>query len=160
MNRIDAAKFLIEKLEEHGLRAKGWRGAFNTRLSRTLGRCYYDRKLIELGSHYVENNSEELVKDTILHEIAHALAGPGTGHGPVWKQWCVKVGAHPVARWKGPSVGLVQKPAKYRLAIRHDDGRIEPLTKTSNRRTCLAGRYLTKRPRNETLDKLIWIENK
>ncbi|WYV99262.1 hypothetical protein KoPa4_00094 [Pseudomonas phage vB_PpuM-KoPa-4] len=160
MKKVDAAKFLIEKLEEYGLRSKGWTGKFNSRTSKRLGQCQYDNKVIELGSFYVENNSEELVKDTILHEIAHALAGPGTGHGPVWKQWCLVVGAHPVARWKGPDVGLVQKPMKYRLAIKHPDGKIEPLQKLSNRRTCLAGRYLTKRPLEETLDKLVWIENK
>ena len=35
------------------------------------------------------------VTDTILHEIAHALAGPGAGHGPAWKATASRLGATP-----------------------------------------------------------------
>src|SRR4051812_12271673 len=34
--------------------------------------------------------------DTLLHEIAHALVGPGHGHGPAWRRKCREVGARPV----------------------------------------------------------------
>lgn len=33
--------------------------------------------------------------DTILHEVAHALVGPGHGHDEVWKATCLEVGARP-----------------------------------------------------------------
>jgi len=33
--------------------------------------------------------------DTLLHETAHALAGPKAYHGPVWKAWARKLGAKP-----------------------------------------------------------------
>lgn len=160
MNKADAARILIQELEKWGLRAQGWKGVFNNRTTRRLGQCSYTKKQIELVTFYVENNSEELVVDTIKHEVAHALAGPGAGHGPKWKEWCLKVGAHPVARWKGPDVGLVVKPNKYRLAIKKPDGTVELLSKTTNRRTNMAGRYLTNRPKDETLDRLFWVENK
>jgi plasmid stabilization system protein ParE len=32
------------------------------------------------------------VRDTILHEVAHALAGPKAKHGPVWREVAVRIG--------------------------------------------------------------------
>jgi predicted SprT family Zn-dependent metalloprotease len=40
-------------------------------------------------------NSEEQVRDTILHEIAHARAGISAGHGPMWKAIALAIGARP-----------------------------------------------------------------
>ena len=40
-------------------------------------------------------NTIEESKDVVLHEIAHALTGPGHGHDWAWKQKCVLVGARP-----------------------------------------------------------------
>ena len=31
----------------------------------------------------------------LLHEIAHALAGPRTGHGAVWREIAERIGARP-----------------------------------------------------------------
>jgi len=33
--------------------------------------------------------------NSLMHEIAHALAGPGVGHGQKWKDICVQIGAKP-----------------------------------------------------------------
>lgn len=33
--------------------------------------------------------------DTIMHEVAHVLAGPGVGQGPTWKRVATQVGASP-----------------------------------------------------------------
>jgi hypothetical protein len=49
---------------------------------RRFGTCRYSRKLITLSRQLIELNDQARVLDTILHEIAHALAGPKTGHGP------------------------------------------------------------------------------
>ena len=51
---------------------------------------------IELARYAVE--SPELhddVRDTLLHEVAHAIAGHTAGHGPAWKAVCVEIGAKP-----------------------------------------------------------------
>src|SRR5688500_16084827 len=40
-------------------------------------------------------NPPEVVQDTILHEIAHALDRHGTGHGPKWRELARRVGATP-----------------------------------------------------------------
>ena len=49
-----------------------------------------------------EHDPDE-VRDTILHEIAHALVGPGHGHDAVWKAKCVEVGAKPEAAAATPT---------------------------------------------------------
>lgn len=62
---------------------------------RTLGQCNFRTRTITLSKHYVIANSDELVLDTILHEIAHALVGVGHGHNHVWKAKCREIGAKP-----------------------------------------------------------------
>tara|TARA_R100001594_G_scaffold147001_2_gene199297 strand:- start:881 stop:1321 length:441 start_codon:yes stop_codon:yes gene_type:complete len=66
----------------------------------TLGRCHYYKKKITLSKWYAELNEEREIEDTILHEIAHALAWTHDkfkGHGKIWKDWAIKVGATPKA---------------------------------------------------------------
>lgn len=80
-------------LDEHGL--KDWRFELDFAKKRA-GCCKYRSKTITLSYYYVTANSGEDILDTLLHEIAHAIAGPGTGHGPVWKAVCRRIGARPV----------------------------------------------------------------
>jgi len=80
----------------------------------SLGTCSYHRKLILLSKWYVELNDIEEVKDTILHEIAHALAYVrygklGIGHGHLWKRVCVEIGAIP----KSCSKNNLNKPKDH-----------------------------------------------
>ena len=85
-------------LDKHGLTQLGWRFEWD-HAKRRAGKCSYRTKTISLSLHYVELNVVDRlddVIDTILHEIAHALAGPGTNHGPKWVEACHVVGAAPV----------------------------------------------------------------
>jgi predicted SprT family Zn-dependent metalloprotease len=50
---------------------------------------------IELSRPWTRLHSEAQVRDTILHEIAHALAGPSARHGPRWKKVAQRLGAEP-----------------------------------------------------------------
>ncbi|WP_234698877.1 SprT family zinc-dependent metalloprotease [Poriferisphaera corsica] len=88
------AKAMAEGLmREHGLLPR-WSFGFNQR-KRTLGLCDYGKKRIELSVHLVHGNDEEAVRDTLLHEIAHAIAGAKAGHGEKWKRVCIEIGARP-----------------------------------------------------------------
>ena len=60
-----------------------------------MGLCHYVAKTIELSIHFVDHNGPEEIRDTILHEIAHALVGAGHGHNATWKKKCVEIGAKP-----------------------------------------------------------------
>jgi len=88
----DAQRLCLSLLDKFALR--DWSFTFNRR-KRCLGLCRHHEKRIELSIFYVAANNEESVVDTVLHEIAHALAGPAAGHGPRWKAMCVKIGAKP-----------------------------------------------------------------
>ena len=85
-------KLARELLDKHGLH--DWAFAFNRR-KRSLGFCRYEARTIELSVFLVERNGEAEIRDTLLHEIAHALVGPGHGHGSVWKRKCLEIGATP-----------------------------------------------------------------
>jgi len=94
MDLPSAATLAQRLMADHGLPAAGWTFAWNHG-RRTLGLCRYTGKTIELSVHYVLRNSEDSVRDTILHEIAHALAGHRAGHGLQWKMACMRIGAKP-----------------------------------------------------------------
>jgi predicted SprT family Zn-dependent metalloprotease len=98
-----AARTLADYLIDHHLPAQGWHFAWNRR-KRSLGLCRYREKRIELSLHFVLANDEAQVRETILHEIAHALAGEKAGHGPAWKNMCGIVGCKPERCDKGQAV--------------------------------------------------------
>jgi len=94
MDLPTAGKLAHELMSAHGLTRRGWTFTFN-RARRQLGKCDYVRKRIELSLLFVARNGEAEVRDTILHEIAHALAGHRAGHGAKWRDTCVRIGALP-----------------------------------------------------------------
>jgi predicted SprT family Zn-dependent metalloprotease len=81
----------------HGL--SDWEFGLNSNVRRA-GVCHFPTGLtpgrIEISAHFAECNSDEEIRDTLLHEIAHALVGPGHGHDSVWKAKCLEVGAKPI----------------------------------------------------------------
>lgn len=82
------------ELSKHGL--QGWTFALGA-AKRCLGVCKYRTKRIEIAEYYALNSPPETVIDTLMHEIAHAIAGPKAGHGPVWKEIAMRLGASPQA---------------------------------------------------------------
>jgi predicted SprT family Zn-dependent metalloprotease len=81
-----------ELMFQHGLH--NWQFEFDHAVVR-FGRCSHSRRTISLSRELVQLNTEAQVRDTILHEIAHALVGPGHGHGRVWKLRAASIGAKP-----------------------------------------------------------------
>lgn len=81
-------------MDQHGL--ADWTFKLD-RAKRRAGCCKYERKVLTLSYHYVTRNLDKPddIRDTILHEIAHALAGPNVGRGDAWKAICVQIGARP-----------------------------------------------------------------
>lgn len=90
-------------MDEHGLR--DWHFAWD-RARRRFGSCGVTRRTITLSAHLVQLNDEPQVRDTILHEIAHALA-PGDNHGAAWQAACRRIGAKPVRCYREDSGGVV-----------------------------------------------------
>lgn len=70
---------------------KGWSFQFDDSLKRA-GCCRFETKVISLARLYCLNVSDDEVRDTVLHEIAHALAGPGHNHDTAWKEKARSIG--------------------------------------------------------------------
>lgn len=94
MHPFDARQLAWDLMRQHGLIDAGWRFRFD-HARRRFGCCHYGRKLITLSRPLTLLNTEPEVRDTVLHEIAHALC-PGDGHGPKWRAKCREIGAKPV----------------------------------------------------------------
>ena len=101
MDVNEAERIARALMDQHGL--VDWTFAFD-RACRRFGACWYKRRRITLSRPLTELNAAEEVRDTLLHEIAHALS-PG-GHTPAWKATCVRIGARPVRCFSPATVAL------------------------------------------------------
>ncbi|MEK9763194.1 MAG: SprT-like domain-containing protein [Deltaproteobacteria bacterium] len=89
---LRGVKLLAERLlNEHELFDKGWRFSFD-RAKRRAGSCKFSNKEITLAKAYAEQENYKEIKNTILHEIAHALVGPKHGHNEIWRQKALEIG--------------------------------------------------------------------
>lgn len=84
-----AVELTKEELKKYNL--QDWAVRFNDRRC-SFGLCSYHEKTIYLSKHLVELNTVERVMNTVLHEIAHAILGPGHGHNNEWKKLCLQIG--------------------------------------------------------------------
>ena len=66
-------------MDEHGLGA--WTFAF-LEAERRLGDCHFRDRVIRIGRAHALDASDAEITDTVLHEIAHALAGPEAATAP------------------------------------------------------------------------------
>lgn len=107
MNLYDARDLAVRLMKEFQL--FGWRFRFDS-ARRRFGQCSYRDRVISLSKYLVAINGRSQVEDTIRHEIAHAVIGPGHGHGYKWKQSAVACGASPVRCYDSETVSAPQKP--------------------------------------------------
>lgn len=108
-NTLELAHKLMDK---YGLIEKGWRFAID-RAKMRCGQCDFDKKVISLSKYYISDKKIPYsdIKNTILHEIAHALAGDAAAHGPVWKSTAVAIGCDGTVTnkiWRGA-------PRRYKI---------------------------------------------
>lgn len=85
----DVLELAHDLLREHGL--PDWRIIYD-HARRRAGLCNFTTRTISLSRHYARHAPLDHIKDTILHEIAHALVGPRHGHNAVWRQKAREIG--------------------------------------------------------------------
>ncbi len=122
-----------ELIARHGLR--GWQFRWDM-AQRRGGNCNYTRRRIQLSLGYALAVSDEEVEDTILHEIAHGLAGYEHGHDAVWRATARSIGCSAkvchdtpfrAPKWKGTCLAgcaEVKRLRRARLVCRKCGGRI------------------------------------
>ncbi len=107
MNITEAKKLAKDTATEN--RLFGWKIFFSD-TDKTCGVHWPSHKALEFSKPYFDLNTTDNCKDTILHEIAHALVGiehgRNHGHDEIWKAKCVELGAIPEA-----CVDLVKRPS-------------------------------------------------
>ena len=94
-------------MAEHDLIA--WSFKFD-RAVRRFGSCWPGRRAITLSWRLTLLNDEAQVRNTILHEIAHALT-PGDGHGATWRAACRRLGITPERCFTADEVAMPTKTA-------------------------------------------------
>ena len=92
MQRVaDDAAQLLERHLNPGTPATRWRFRFETATGRS-GIYRHDTRTIALSVSFVLRASWGDIRDTLLHEIAHAIVGPGHGHDTVWQTAARRIG--------------------------------------------------------------------
>lgn len=102
---------ITEKAEEFLKKHKldDWRFAFSL-TSKIGGQCWHNRHVVTISVTYCQKATKAEIINTLLHEIAHALAGYGNGHNHVWQRIARSIGCnanrchsvqHTPAKWVG-----------------------------------------------------------
>lgn len=89
---------------------------------RRWGDCSPLQKRIRLSEHMLKLHNIDELRNTLRHEVAHAITfevhGRCQQHGPEWKKWAIQLGAIPKA-CRAPKQRVVDPKAKY--ILRHVD---------------------------------------
>jgi predicted SprT family Zn-dependent metalloprotease len=83
------ARDLMSKHPELSL----WHFSFNNR-KKSFGLCCYTTRTISISSYLCDSMTDIAIKDTLIHEIAHALT-QGHHHDYVWRRKCAELGGVP-----------------------------------------------------------------
>jgi len=84
MTELDVVRRVAETLICTHLDAS-WTFAFDN-AKRRAGACDYARQRITVSRYLAARYDDHTNRQTLLHEIAHALAGARAGHGASWKR--------------------------------------------------------------------------
>lgn len=68
-----------------------WSFGFDAAKTRA-GLCNYTDRRITVSRHLAARYEDDEIHQVLLHEVAHAIAGSGAGHGPRWKKVAADLG--------------------------------------------------------------------
>lgn len=88
MEKVAAATLARSLMNQHGLTE--WTFRFHARWDGNW--CCYTEKMITLSEPLARRSDPFEVRLIMLHEIAHALVGPGHQHDDVWKAKDLELG--------------------------------------------------------------------
>ncbi|WP_110589621.1 SprT-like domain-containing protein [Microbacterium suaedae] len=70
---------------------ESWTFAFDN-AKRRAGLCNYTKRQISVSRYLAARFSDDDTHQTLLHEVAHAIAGPAAAHGPAWTRVAREIG--------------------------------------------------------------------
>lgn len=118
-------------LDEHGL--SHWNFKWDNAVARA-GQTRYRSQTISMSKKIVSINNEDMFMDTLLHEVAHALVGPGKGHGAVWKRKVAQIGGKPSRCYDASEVETPEY--RYRVVCSNCGMKSGRHRKTKNLQAC------------------------
>ncbi|MCI2957778.1 SprT-like domain-containing protein [Agromyces atrinae] len=68
-----------------------WTFGFDNAKKRA-GICNFTTKTITVSRYLAARYDDDEIHQVLLHEVAHAIAGPRAGHGPKWRQIAADLG--------------------------------------------------------------------
>jgi predicted SprT family Zn-dependent metalloprotease len=68
-----------------------WSFGFDNAKTRA-GLCNYTAKKITVSKYLASRYEDDDIHQVLLHEVAHAMAGPKAGHGAAWKSTARELG--------------------------------------------------------------------
>lgn len=83
MTREQAARLTRDTLDKAGL--SDWHVRMSSVESGYLGLCVHKDKCIILNALHIDIHPDPEIENTVRHEVAHAVLGPGHGHNEVWQ---------------------------------------------------------------------------
>lgn len=112
--KLKKTKELFNELkEEYDL--DGWKFELG-RGYRTSGYCSDMSKTIRISKHLIEQEEFDVFKNTIFHEIAHAIVGTKNHHNNLWREKFIELGGN----GRRCSNYNLEKPYKYELTCENE----------------------------------------
>jgi|CXWL01.1.fsa_nt_gi hypothetical protein len=104
---------------------------------RTMGKCSYMNRQISLSKPMVAAIVDQSkIVDTLFHEFAHAIVGPGAGHGFLWQMKAKELGAVPEACFNTTGVIDPLKVTKFKwYLVCPNCGYVTGIVRARKRRT-------------------------
>ena len=135
---------------------------FSNRKS-AYGTCNYTKKVLSIGMYLSAHVENWKIKDTMLHEMAHAIDkgvnGYSSGHGNNWKRICREIGCDDTSTSSEGSDKI--KRSKYVIVFVKSDGTYEylaPAHKISRKNPLNTFRIGSAvRGRKETLNRIMTV---
>ena len=97
------AEALLRLHLNRGAERQGWSFGFDHAKTRA-GQCDHGRRRITVSRHIAQRADDDEIHQVLLHEVAHALAGPEAGHGPRWRSVAAELGYEGSRVYRGASV--------------------------------------------------------
>lgn len=91
MADLDRVRHWADALIKLHLDPEVWSFGFDHARTRA-GLCNFTDHKISVSRHLALKYEDDEIHQILLHEVAHALAGPRAGHGPRWKAIAADLG--------------------------------------------------------------------
>ncbi|HEU4465116.1 MAG TPA: SprT-like domain-containing protein [Agromyces sp.] len=91
MAELERVRIWAEALIALHLDPAAWTFGFDNAKKRA-GLCNYTEKRISVSRYLALRYEDDEIHQILLHEVAHAMAGPRAGHGPRWARLAAEIG--------------------------------------------------------------------